>query len=227
MSLFILAIAPSIALIVLFYLRDKYDKEPWGLLVKVFLLGALAIVPVAFIEMGLFWVFGLDPYVPSSLLANLLSALFLVAVIEEGAKFFIVRKFAWKKKAFNEPYDGIMYAVIASLGFATIENILYVLPMGIEIGLLRAFLSVPMHALTAVIMGYYIGLAKYSKDPYVTRHLVKGFVVAVLFHGFFNFFVSSQVEFLIGMAPILIGYAWLVGLRASKWHAENSPFKKK
>ncbi len=226
-NLLILAIAPSVALILFFYLRDKYDKEPIKLLLKVFLLGVFIILPVAFVEMGLFSLFGLDPYVPESLLTNLLSALFLVALVEEGGKFLIVRCYAWGKKAFNEPYDGIMYTVMASLGFATIENILYVLSLGGSVGLLRAFLSVPLHALTAVIMGYYIGLAKYSKVPHVKRHLAKGLAAAVIIHGFFNFFVSSQAMFLALMAPVLIGYAWLVGIRASKWHAESSPFKKK
>ncbi len=226
-NLLILAIAPSVALALLFYARDKHEKEPFKLLVKVFLLGVLSIVPIAFIELGLFALVGLDPLAPSGLMASLLSNLFLVAVIEEGFKFWIVYGYVWKKKAFNEPYDGIMYTVMASLGFATVENIFYVLPLGFEIGVLRAFLSVPLHALTAVIMGYYIGMAKYGKIPHCTRHLIKGYVAAVVIHGFFNFFVSSQSGWLIAMAPALIIYAWIVGLRASRWHAENSPFKKK
>lgn len=225
LNLVLLALAPTFALFTIFYLRDKYEKEPLKLLLKVFVLGGLAIVPIATIELWLFGLFGIDPIRPSTLVITLLSNIFMVGLVEEGFKFLIVRGYVWRHKEFNEPYDGIMYTVMASLGFATVENILYVLPMGLQIGLLRAFLSVPLHALTAVIMGYYIGVAKYDKIPYCNRHLIKGFVAAVLIHGVFNFFVSSQTWYLIGLAPVLIAYAWLVGLRASKWHAENSPFK--
>jgi protease PrsW len=226
-NLLLIALAPTFALGLLFYLRDKYEKEPVGLLLQVFAMGAVAIIPIAFIEMWLFSLFGIDPLRPANLAITLLSNLFLVAVIEEGFKFAIVRGYVWKKKEFDEPYDGIMYTVMASLGFATIENLFYVLPMGIEIGMLRAVLSVPLHALTAVIMGYYIGVAKYGKIPHCTRHLAKGLIAAILIHGFFNFFVSSENWALIGLAPVLIAYAWFVSLRASKWHAASSPHKKK
>lgn len=228
MEILILATAPSLALFAIFYLRDKYDREPLWLLFKTFLLGALTIVPVAIVEGLLFEAWGISLYEPQGLIVNLLSMLFLVALIEEGAKFWVVRGYAWKKAAFNEPYDGITYTLMASLGFATVENILYVAQQGLMVGWLRAFLTVPLHALSAVIMGYYIGLAKYSVGRENQEgNLYTGLWVAILFHGFFNFFVSSQVGILIAMAPVLIGYAWYVALRASKLHAGKSPFAEK
>lgn len=226
MGLLVLAVAPSIALFLIFYLRDKYDREPLGLLIKTFLLGAVIVVPVAIIEGVLFTGLGIDVFDPGSLWMSLFAMIFLVALVEELGKYVVVRGYAWGKKAFNEPYDGIMYAVMASLGFATIENILYVFQNGAEIGWLRAFMTVPMHALTAVIMGYYIGLAKYPKVKGKNRYLITGLGIAILFHGGFNFFVSSEVPFLILMAVGLVAYSWIVGIRASKLHAGNSPFKK-
>src|SRR3989339_2176612 len=155
MELLALAIAPSVMIFMIFYLRDKYDREPWGLLLKTFVLGALMIIPVALNEEWLFKWWGVSLYDNGSLVVNFLSMIFFVALVEELAKFSVVRGYAWKKPAFNEPYDGIMYTVMASLGFATVENLLYVFQNGEVVAWLRAFLTVPMHALSAVIMGYF------------------------------------------------------------------------
>ena len=81
-ELILLALAPSVALVILFYLRDKHEKEPIKLLVKVFVLGAVAIVPIAFLEMWIFKFFGIDPLHPASLGITLVSNLFIVGVIE-------------------------------------------------------------------------------------------------------------------------------------------------
>ena len=226
MNLLILAIAPSIVLFLIFYLRDKYDREPLGLLLKTFLIGAAVIVPVAYVEGELFREFGIDIMGYNGWVTSLFSMLFLVALVEELAKFLIVKWYAWNKPAFNEPYDGIMYTVMASLGFATVENLFYVFQWGITVAWLRAFLTVPIHALTAVIMGYYIGLAKYTKDKKKARkHLATGLGLAIVFHGVFNFFVSSEWGILVAMGPLLVVTAWVLGLRASKLHAGRSPFK--
>lgn len=226
MPLLLLAIAPSIAIILLFYLKDKYEKEPVRLLLGTFILGMLTILPVAWIESYLFEAFDVDILHPSSLLMSLTSMLFFVALVEEGAKFLVVRGYVWRKKEFDEPYDGIMYGVMAALGFATVENILYVLSQGATVGWLRAFLTVPMHALTGVIMGYYIGSEKYpkSKDKF-RQTILYGLGSAVFFHGFFNFFVGSNIIWLILIAPLLVGIAWRLAFKASRIHAEASPHK--
>lgn len=226
MNLLLLAIAPSLALGVLFYVRDRHDREPLGLLLKTFAWGAFTIVPVGVIESKLFKVFGIDIFQEQPLLMSLFSMIFLVAVVEEFAKFAVVRWYCWGKKAFNEPYDGIMYTLMASLGFATVENVLYVINYGETVAWLRAFLTVPMHGLTAVLMGYYLGLAKYPKDPVVTRYLLTGLAVAIGFHGLFNTFISSQWIGLVALAPVMVGYAWVLGFRASRLHAQNSPHKR-
>jgi RsiW-degrading membrane proteinase PrsW (M82 family) len=223
-ELLVLAVAPSLAIFIIFYLRDKYDREPWRYLLATFLLGAVMVVPAGFIESVLFSWWGIDIFSPTNLLVQLLAMVFIVGIVEEGCKFLVVRGYAWGKQAFNEPYDGIMYTLMASLGFATIENILYVWQWGILVAWLRAFLSVPMHALTAVIMGYYIGKAKYENKPALSY---TGLWIAILLHGTFNWFVGSQNVWLLAAAPVMIVYIWWVGIRASKMHAEDSPFKDK
>lgn len=224
MTLLALAISPSIALFLLFYLRDKYDREPLWLMAVTFALGALSIFPVAMIEHALFKQAGLNIYETNGFMVTLMSMIVLVALVEEFTKFAIVRWYCWDKKAFNEPYDGIMYTLMASLGFATAENISYVTQYGEVVGWLRAFLTVPMHALTAVVMGFYIGLAKYPKVKGKNRYLIHGVGIATLTHGFFNTFVSSRYGILIIGAAALVSYAWMLGLRASRLHAENSPY---
>lgn len=225
MPWFVLAVAPSLGLFLLFYLRDKYEKEPLGLLLKTFLMGALTVIPVGMAEHLLFNLWGVDLNDASNLWTFLLMMVFLVALIEEVAKFAVVRFYVWNKKAFNEPYDGIMYAVMASLGFATIENILYVMMFDEVVAWLRALLTVPLHVLVAVIMGYYVGLAKYS--PHGTKHpdMYTGLWLAIFFHGLFNFLVASEVLGLILMAPLLVAWVWRLGLKASRLEAEASPFK--
>jgi len=227
LELLVLAIAPSVMIFMIFYLRDKYDREPWALLLKTFILGSLITIPVAFIEQELLGLWGVSLSNPSSLVVTFLTMIFLIALVEESAKFAVVRVYAWKKSAFNEPYDGIMYTIMASLGFATVENILYVFQNGEFVAWLRAFLTVPMHALSAVIMGYFIGVAKYGKTTKEKSILYNGLFIAILMHGFFNFFIASNQWFLIPFAPVVVGLAWYFGLKASKIHAKNSPFKEK
>lgn len=225
MKLLALALAPSVMIFMIFYLRDKYDREPWGLLLKTFILGGIVIIPVGVLETWLFEWWGVSLYDQGSLVASFLSMIFLVALVEELAKFIVVRGYAWKNPAFNEPYDGIMYTVMASLGFATVENILYVLQSGEFVAWLRAFLTVPMHALSAVIMGYFIGVAKYGKNAKEKSMLYNGLFIAILMHGTFNFFISSNEWMLIPLAPAVVGLAWYYGLKASKILVQNSPFR--
>ena len=114
-----------------------------------------------------------------------------VGFSEEGSKYLMLRAYAYRRKAFDEPLDGIIYGVMVSMGFATLENILYVTRHGFQTAILRAFLSVPAHACFGVIMGYYVGMAKFSKTR--ARYYKRlGLLLAVLFHGAFDFFLFLQ-----------------------------------
>jgi len=99
MKLLLIAIAPSIAIALIFYLRDKYDREPLGLLVKTFLWGAATIVPVGIVESMLFDEFGINIFENNGLAMTLFSMVFLVAMVEESAKFCVVRWYCWNKKS--------------------------------------------------------------------------------------------------------------------------------
>lgn len=126
-----------------------------------------------------------------SILSYALYSYVLIAFTEEGSKFLVLRFFAYPKKSFNEPFDGIIYAVMISMGFATIENIEYVERFGLQTGIVRFFLSVPAHASFAVLTGYYAGMAKANPANSLSM-LWKGLIIAVFFHGSFDFFVFLQ-----------------------------------
>ncbi len=189
MLLLALAIAPSLAIAVFIYSRDKFEKEPLRYLLICFLLGMLSTLPALFIQ-----VFAQDVRAHDanhSILSYAWFAFGVVALSEEGCKYLVLRGYAYPKPAFNEPFDGVVYAVMISMGFATVENIEYVQRFGLSAVAGRAFLSVPAHASFAVLMGYYVGLAKFNplRSPWL---MLKGLLIAVLFHGSFDFFLFMQ-----------------------------------
>jgi RsiW-degrading membrane proteinase PrsW (M82 family) len=216
-----LAVAPCMALGVFIYWRDKFDREPLHLLIFSFLLGALSALPAAISGLILDEIFG--GYL-SGLWGNFLLAFIFVAVFEEGWKFVFVDAFAYRKKAFNEPYDGITYAVMVSLGFATLENILYTLQGGMNVPFLRMFTAVPAHVTFGVIMGYFMGLAKFKNNSTGLKFL--GLFGAIFMHGFYNFslFSAEQIPLMVigALLSLIIGVA--LSLRAIHLHRKNSPF---
>lgn len=145
MNLVVLAVAPVFTIILYVYFQDLYEKEPKRLLFLSFIFGAILSIFIVFV---LYLFTGrLIPITDKfSFWQQFIQAFFVVALAEEFSKYVIVKYYAQPKKAFNEPYDGIIYAVIVSMGFACTENILYVLEAGYETAILRAFTAVPAHA---------------------------------------------------------------------------------
>ena len=225
MHLLLLAIAPVFIIILYIYYKDKYDKEPKRLLLYSFLLGAI----VSIIVTTVLYVIS-DHTIPiaikgnTSVLQLFIKAFFIVGLIEEFSKYIIVRYFAQSNKAFNEQFDGIIYAVMVSMGFAATENIMYVLQGGIETALLRAFTAVPAHATFAIIMGFFMGKAKFSKNR--RRLNLLGLLLAVIFHGTYDFFLF--LEFIPGIwvgAFISLFLGILLSRKAINTHSKNSRFK--
>jgi RsiW-degrading membrane proteinase PrsW (M82 family) len=223
MTLLILAIAPSMLIIAYVYFKDKFEKEPWTLLLKNFILGGTVSVLLTFIIGGLLTKF-LPTLKSNNILDMFIKAFFVVALVEEFSKYLIVRFAAQRNKEFNEPYDGIVYAVAVSMGFAALENVLYVYSYGFETGLFRAFTAVPAHATFAILMGYYMGKAKFSENRFLLNMI--GLGVATLFHGAYDFFLF--INFVPGIAlgafaSLFVGI--LLSRKAMKLHRNNSLFK--
>ena len=175
------AVAPSALLLWYFYKRDL-NPEPRGELIKTFLLGMVIVVPVLIVGFVLYF---LMPSVAHPVLAGLYAAVVLAAVPEESFKFLVVTRYSARHPAFNEPMDGVVYGVTASLGFATLENILYVAAGGWTVALLRAFTAVPAHACFGAIMGYYVGKARFVDRRNVVAFW--GLLAAILFHALYDF----------------------------------------
>ena len=186
MNLLFLATVPVLVVIIYIYIKDKFDKEPKKLLFFNFLFGATISVLVSTI---LYYLYDLLLPHPNAMKVfhQFLKAFFMVALVEEFSKYLIVRFYAQPKKEFNEPLDGIIYAVMVSMGFAFVENLLYVFKGGVNVALSRAFTAIPAHAVFAILMGYFMGIAKFSKHK--TKWNLIGLSLAILFHGSYDFFL--------------------------------------
>ncbi len=159
MFLIALALLPAIALVVWIYRQDRVEKEPKGLLWKVFLFGVLSVIPAMILEILLEEVFLV--FVDEDTLCYVILDNFIgVAMIEELCKMKAAKRAAWKHPAFNYKFDAIVYCVTSALGFAAIENVMYCMDADIETAVTRALLSVPSHAIDGMIMGYFFGVAK-------------------------------------------------------------------
>ncbi len=227
LTLLALALAPAGALFLFFYVRDRHNREPWFPLVVTFLLGAAALLPAVACGFTLEWLTGWSSDT-SALLPLFLGALGVVGLVEEGWKFFVVRMYSYRRREFDEPYDGIMYSVMAALGFATVENVLYVFTGGIGTGILRALLAVPGHAFYGVLMGYYLGEAKFAVSRRRAALLqLAGLGLAVLGHGVYDFMVFALDErpLLILMLPVFAVLSWVILLRATRERALQSPHR--
>ncbi|CAL1517018.1 PrsW family glutamic-type intramembrane protease [Chitinophaga sp. MM2321] len=220
MMLLALAIAPGFAISLFIYAMDKYDREPIGLLLKCFLLGMVCVVlPLVIQALGL--QIGLRENT-GTFLGTAVFAYGVVGLSEELAKFLVLRFYAYPKKAFNEPLDGIVYSVMIGMGFATLENIAYVAQFGFRTGVARMFLSVPAHATFAVLMGYYAGLAKFIPQK-TDALLLRGLLIAVFFHGSFDFFLFlGNNIFLLGASLITLYIAGKLSLKAIRKNKAHS-----
>lgn len=186
MNLLLLAMAPGIAICIYIYVKDRYNREPLVWLLISFILGMLSVIP-AFISEMIFMKPAATVFGPG-MLSTAISAFLVVGLSEEGSKYLMVRYSCYNRKSFDDPFDGIVYSVVVSMGFATLENIGYVYQHGFGTGVVRMFLSVPAHATFGVIMGYYVGLAKFNPSKKFI-YLMSGLLLATFFHGAFDFFL--------------------------------------
>jgi RsiW-degrading membrane proteinase PrsW (M82 family) len=211
------AVAPGIALLSYFYLKDRYETEPIHLVAKMFLLGVLIVFPTIVLQRGMIHEFGEGNFVISFLSS---------AGLEEFLKWVVLYHLMYRHASFDEPYDGIVYAVAVSLGFATLENIFYAFlnTPSFSSLLFRAFLPVSGHALFGVMMGYYLGKAKFNPRR-TRRYLFLSLFMAIFWHGVFDYILVSAKTYWIWLMVPLMAYLWIRSL--SRVHRANSrsPFR--
>lgn len=220
-NLLFISLAPIFIIAFYIYSRDIYEKEPLSYLLKALSIGAIIVLPVVFIEKQL--------SVPAEKLEGISNAAWIAFIVagltEEGMKYLAFLLFFWKSSNFNERFDGIVYAVYISLGFAGIENILYVFSGGYSVGIVRALTAVPAHALFGVVMGYYFGLAKFY-PKFRGVYLILAFFLPFVFHGLYDFLLMANSPFFLSIFIPLFIYFWIIGFRKISIASDASVFRK-
>jgi len=206
--LLLLAIAPSGFLLWYIWRKDTWEPEPLRLVAKVFFLGALSTIPALMLEL---------PFEE-----GIFAAAVVAPVVEETVKFLVVVLAVYRNPEFDEPMDGVVYAAAAGLGFATVENIFYVLDGGVAVGIVRAVASVPGHFLYSCIWGFALGTAKFRPAAERTGIIAAGLFLAMLLHAAFNF--SLEIFDAAGLLLILVviiplGW-WMTGRNIRIAHAD-------
>lgn len=218
-----IAMAPGVAIGLYIYLNDKHEREPIGLLLRAFFFGTIAVAITYVLTQQINKFISIDP---KNLTEQAIHAFLIVALVEESSKFLFVRGVLYRNVNFNEPFDGIVYSVMVGMGFATLENIVYVMNEGVGVGIMRMFTAVPAHATFAILMGFYLGKAKFEhKKGY---YAVYALGVATLFHGAYDYclFISWMPGIWIGTVVALIA-AIVLSRRAILIHQIASPFQVK
>ena len=213
MLLVALAVAPGAFWLWYFMQRDRLRPEPRYLIRRVFLLGGGAAIVAAVAEMAVFALFGIKS--EHAGLTGAIVAATIVAVIEESLKFAAVYRGVYHNVECNEVLDGIVYTVAASLGFATVENLAYVLGGGIGVGVMRAILSVPGHAFFGALMGFYIGVAKCSAGG-AAWHLARGLVLAIVAHAAYDTVLFTGTFLGLAVFPIVVVLWWRATLNTRR-----------
>lgn len=220
MVIVLVSLAPVIIILFYVYFRDKYDKEPLGLLVKSVVVGMLTVIPIVIVERLLI---GLMP--PFGKVASAAYNAFLVAgSTEEIFKFLALYLLVWRNPNFNEKFDGIVYAVFVSLGFAAVENVMYVMDSGYQTALVRAITAVPAHAIFGITMGYYFGIA-HMYTELRSKYLRKAIWVPILLHGIYDFILMVEISWLLMLFIPFVIYLYVVGIKKMKVLSDASIHK--
>jgi len=199
----LITVLPAFIILFYFIISDKF-KEPKRIIIEVFLLGVASTIPAGYLNDFIVTQFSNNDPVNDSLLTGF----FAGGLTEEILKFLILYYFVLRKHEFNEPMDGIVYGVAASLGFATYENISYVFYQAeslgfssLDVAIIRAFTAVPMHGLNGCVMGFYFGLYAFMGQR---KYLGYALVVPYLFHGTYNFLVGLSNWYILVLIVLLI-----------------------
>ncbi|WNR42471.1 glutamic-type intramembrane protease PrsW [Paenibacillus roseipurpureus] len=195
------AVAPGLSLLAYFYLKDRYEPEPIHLVIRMFIFGVILVYPTMVLQNAFIGEFGEGTWITS---------FFLSGGIEEFLKWLLLYHLIFRHPAFDEPYDGIVYAVSVSLGFATLENIIYAFLHASSFSalMLRALLPVSGHALFGVMMGYYMGKAKFVPDKQ-RRYLWFSLLFPIVWHGTFDYILLIfKTAWIWIMIPLMI-FLWL------------------
>ena len=204
----LITILPSLALVLYFVKADKF-KEPNRLIIITFLFGILITIPAGYLNSLIDKNFATGERFNDALL----SGFFGGGPVEELLKFSVLYFYILKEKAFNEPMDGLVYGTLASLGFATLENLQYVFYFDSEfwtaqeIAIFRSYSAIPLHGLCGAIMGFYFGQYAFSANK---KYLGLAIIVPIIFHGSYNFMCDYNWYYAVSIVAVGFIFALLL-----------------
>lgn len=227
--LLLLSILPGFIIVLYIYWRDRHDSEPLWYLSWCFAFGMLSTYPAIQMEtfgmrdLGIYGTIN-DPFMTFTF------AFAVIALSEEFVKYLFLRYYIFPKEVFDEPMDGIVYAVMVGMGFATLENILYVvirpedMATAFHIGWLRMVTAIPGHAIFAIIMGYFVGWAKFA-PRYQALFLWIGLLGAVVTHGIYDYLIFMRMQESLILFVLFLG--GLLSLFLLRKHTNYQPYNEK
>ena len=195
--LLLAALIPPLVLMGVIYRMDKIEREPPRMMMGLFFKGLLGMFPILILEL---LAAQFVDFFPWSYLGYLFLSYFCIpGFIEEGVKYRVLKKNTWNDPNFNFRFDAVVYSVFVSLGFAAVENVMYVLTNGFSTAVLRAIFSIPGHAMFGVVMGVGVGTAKWMETMGQRQQaqalLRRAWLTAAVLHGFYDF--------------LLVGFGWI------------------
>ncbi|MDD5987752.1 MAG: PrsW family glutamic-type intramembrane protease [Eubacteriales bacterium] len=191
------ALVPPIILMVIIYNKDRTEKEPIGLILKLLFAGALSTIPAGIIEYfcegALLPAAGLQQ---GTLLYQVVFNFLVVAWTEEGVKHFALKRITWTHPAFDYTFDAMVYTVAVGLGFAMVENIQYVFNYGLSTAIMRAITAIPGHCIFGIHMGYFYGLSRFHLTHFrparSKAYMFCSMLIPVLLHGTYDLMAGSR-----------------------------------
>lgn len=219
------ALLPVFLILRYVYLLDKNEREPLNFVLKVVIYGAIFSIPCAAAERFLISMISMY-YDPATIQFAWMENTVGVALVEEFSKWLVLMLIVWKNRNFDYRYDGIVYAVSASLGFAALENILYVVSYGTGVSIGRAIFAIPGHATFGVFMGYWLSRAKTfwldGKTGRMKFCKLLALCIPMLIHGAYDFLLSEQVA---ALGYQYVFYIYVILLDFFAWRIIKHEFR--
>ena len=211
-------LVPPVLLMVYMYRIDKVEKEPVGLIFKTFIFGMISVIPAIILELGLGFVLDMVyPGYTKGTVYNLIYFFLVVGFSEEFSKISV-----WKSPEFNYHFDAIIYYATSALGFAALENIMYMTQFGAEIAISRL---IPVHVVCGIFMGYFMGWAKTAEldgwTKLCKRRKMIGLLIPILIHGTWDFCLTTESDAAIYFVLVMIIVLTLIAARLVHREAEK------
>lgn len=218
------ALLPPFYLFYKIYQKDTIELESSGLIIRLFLYGALTTVAASVLELAGTFLLNRTGLNQGGILYLLIDNFIVIACAEEGVKRFALKKLTWKSPEFNFLFDGVVYAAAVSLGFAAAENVMYVTGFGgLGTAFIRAFTAIPLHCITGIYMGHFYGMAKFAENrnnPAAKKvYWTQSMLMPVLLHGLYDFLASMEGEFSTLAFYVLVIVVEIVALRQLNTYA--------